>query len=370
MKHTRRRALGLASTALCLACALTACGANGGQEGRNGNLGAAVSFTKPPTRLPVTTPVSKPIPTGLKVVFINNGYPESLSYWNGFQAASNVLGWDATSVKFDPTNPASIQSSIDSAIATKPDAVVVLGLVTQQFESSIATAKAAGVPLISAATPDPSTAGLYTILRSDVEYAYDGKMVADAIAADANSAGKTAHILQLTVPEIQVLKYEDSGLSDELPKKCTKCTVDTLPITLANLNSGAFTQQVVSYLQGHPDIDYIAADAGQLEDGLRAALAQAGLNHVTTFGFQPSNVQVKELQGGQAGAWAVQPLGADGWAIADLIARIKVGDSTTLWNNEHLGYLLTSGNSKGVNPDDPEFPSGYQGQFKKLWGKS
>ncbi len=47
----------------------------------------------PPTALPVTTPVSKPIPADLKVTFIQGGYPEALTVLTGLKAAAATLGW-------------------------------------------------------------------------------------------------------------------------------------------------------------------------------------------------------------------------------------------------------------------------------------
>ena len=166
-----------------------------------------------------------------------------------------------------------------------------------------------------------------------------------------------------------VLGVEDEGVKSELAVKCKSCTQDIININLPDVFNGNYTQQVVSYLQAHPEINYIVSDAGQLEDGLGAALNQTGITGVTRYGFSPTNIQVKELQSGQPGAWVAQPYQEGGWEVVDEIARIVTGGPTHLWDGEQLVYLLDSSNAKGVNPDDPEFPAGYQALFTKMWGK-
>ena len=77
----------------------------------------------------------------------------------------------------------------------------------------------------------------------------------------------------------------------------------------------------------------------------------------------------QRTEGGQPGAWTVQPYQVIGWMIADQIARVTVGDPTDVWDNEHLAYVVTSANAKGVNPSDPEFPAGYRGPVQEAVGQ-
>jgi ribose transport system substrate-binding protein len=323
-----------------------------------------------PTALPVTQPVSKPIPTGLHVIYVSSGVPEALTYLDGLEAAGAVLGWNVTSMEFDPTNPATVDSAITSAIGEKPAAIVLDSLETQQFATEIPAAKAAHIPLFPIVSADGGQNGVYPVLRTNVKNTYAAKVLTDALLADAASSHQTANVLEITVPAFaSVLGPEDAGVKSELAAKCPKCTQSILNVTLPDLTNGAYTQQVVSYLQSHPDINYIISDAGQLEDGLGAALQQAGLTNVKRYGFTPTNIQIEELRSGQPGAWIATPVQVNAWEVADEIARVMVGDATNLWNDEHLCLLITSANAKDVNASDPEFPADYQQQFKKLWNK-
>lgn len=383
VRSTRR--LGLASAAAAVATLAAACSNSGSStttksdpasEAPTSSSAAidAASYLTPPTALPVTTPVSKAIPTGYKIIFIQGPYPQADTIYKGMSAAAAVLGWSVKHVVYDPTNPATITTSIESAIAERPNAIVLNGVQYEQFSTEIPKATAAHVPLFPTIVPATTVAkaqnGVYPVLNADIENGHAGEILGATLAADAAKTGKTAHVLQLTVPVVKVaLEPEDNGVKSELSARCPDCTRDLLNINLPDVFNGKYTQQVVSYLQSHPNVNYVVSDSGQLEDGLGAALQQAGLANVKRYGLSATNVQINELQSGQPGAWTVQPYQVYGWIIIDRIARVALGDTTDPWADEHMGYVVTAANVKGIDPNDPEFPAGYQHQFMKLWNK-
>ena len=318
----------------------------------------------------MTTPVSKAIPSGKQIIWVATGLPQAVTILKGLKAAAAVLGWSVESIIYDPTNPATINSSIESAIAQDPTAIILNGLLTPQFETEIAKAAAAHIPLIPAATPDAAQSGVFPVLNTDVMNRFAGKMLADVLLSDSSKSAGTVHVLQLTVPAVATyLKPEDDGFKEELTAKCQTCTRDLLNINLPDVFNGNYPHQVVSYLQAHPNTNYIVSDSGQLGDGLGAALQQAGLTNIKRYGMSASNVQINELRGGLGGAWAVQAYQEQGWVIADQVARVIVGDPTNVWDSYDLGYVINAANSKDVDPNDPEFPADYQAQFKQLWNK-
>lgn len=382
------RRIGLAVSTATACAVLAACGSSAGStppaalqsataaatsapsaQASGGPLSSSLP-TAAPSALPVTQPVSKPIPSGLHVIYLSSGVPEAIAYLNGLQAAGKVLGWSVSSMKFDATNPATIDSAIASAIAEKPAAIVLDSLDTQQFATEIPAARGAHIPLFPIVSADKAQGGVYPVLRTNVKQTYAAQVLTDALLADAASSHQTAKVLELTVPAFaSVLGPSDAGVKSELAAKCAACTQSLLDITLPDVLNGNYTQQVVSYLQSHPDINNIISDAGQLGDGLPAALQQAGITTVKDYGFGPTNVQIDELRSGQPGAWISQPEQEGSWEVADEIARVTVGDATNLWDNEHLSLLVTAANAKDVNANDPEFPADYQQLFKKLWNK-
>jgi len=306
------------------------------------------------------------------VIYLSSGVPEAITYLDGLQAAGKVLGWSVTSMKFDATNPATIDSAITSAIGEKPAAIVLDSLDTQQFATEIPAAKAAHIPLFPIVSADGPQDDVYPVLNTSVQRTYAARVLTDALLADASSSHQTASVLELTVPAFaSVLGPTDAGVKSELAAKCPACTQSLLDINLPDVLNGNYTQQVVSYLQSHPDVNYIVSDAAELEDGLAAALQQAGITKVKRYGLGPTNVQFQELISGQPGegAWVVQPKEEGSWEVADEIARVVVGDRTSLWDTERLTLLVTSANATAVNADDPEFPANYRQEFKELWNR-
>jgi ribose transport system substrate-binding protein len=329
---------------------------------------SAVDYLKPPEKLPVTTPLSKPAPTGLHVVLIALPFSQSISLTKGFEEAAAVLNWSVTTLTYDPANPAQLGTSMDTAISQKPDAIVVLAQ-TQQIASYIPQAKAAGIALIPAVTPDKAEEGVYPILRPEANYRLASKMIVDTLVADA--AGKTAHILELHTPEVEaILGTIRVSVKAELSKVCADCTHDVLDVPLADLFSGQYVQQVVSYLQSHPDVKYIISESGQLASGLYAAFASAGISDVTIYGLSATDETIKGLVNGAKGAWSMDTWWVYGWIMADHVARIAVGDPSDVWDDYQLTYLVTSANAADVkDPADPIFPADYKEEFQSMWGK-
>lgn len=366
-RMTRRLIEG--SAAIASIAVLAACGSTV-TSGTTSTAGVAASYTAVPTSIGDATKFTKPIPTGLKVVVALGSTPQSATFLKGVQSAGGVLGWNVSSMTFDQSNPASITSTIDSAIAQKPDAIVVVGLQNATFASSLELAHAAGIPIISAFTADPGAPGLYPLVRTGIEAEYTTKAMTTILLGDAKTRGVTAHVLQLTVPAVgAVFAGKNQGMQTNLAQQCSKCTWASMDIAFPDVFNGQLPSQVVSYLQAHPDVNYVIADAGNLANGLDSAFSQAGMTNVRVFGFDASTVQLKQLQSGAAGAWTVGAYQVDGWMAADLIARIKTGGDTAIWDHAHPDYVVTAANAATANAQDPEFPSDYQNQFKALWGK-
>lgn len=378
MKHPTFRRFGVTVAVGTLALA-AACG-SGASSGSDTSKAASISvseqdvqsYLQPDKTLPVSKPVASPIPGGLNVVFIRLAFSQSVSLLNGLKDAAAVLGWRVTDLVWDVTNPASLSTSFQSAIAQKPDAIVVLGATTDQYAAFIPQARAANISIISTYSPDSPQPGVTPVLTPESEYPYHAQILTDTLLLDAKKAGDTPHVLQLRIPaQDNYTKWINDGVVNELKAKCSGCTRDELDIEQADLFNGQYTQQVVSYLQRHPAIKYIIANGGQTANGLPEALAAAGLNDVKIYGVTATDVQIKKLADGSPGAWTVQPFRVGGWIVADQIARVKTGDATDLWSNEHMGYVVTSQNASQLqNPADPAFPADYQQQFKRLWGKA
>lgn len=369
------RRLGIALTATAVFMLAAACGGSDSPSSSADGSGASkakVLYAEQPTSLPVTEPLTKPAPKDVSVVWVAAQFVQSQQLQAGLSEAAGVLGWNLKTFNYDAANPATIASSIESAIAAKPDVIVLNGLMKADIPGAIAKARAASIPIVLTATPDESENGVYTVLHTGVKDAFSGTQLAANVAAESKDSGTVGHVLQMTVPQVSTyLQPVDEAFEAELADKCPKCTRDLLKIDLADVFNGNAAKQVVSYIQSHPDINYVVPDSSDLGNGLRAALNAAGLNDVKIFGSTVGQAQISELQHGGPGLWTVQSYHVQGWVIADEVLRILVGDPTDLWKDDKsFVYVLSADNADGVDAKDPQFPKGYEDMFKKMWGLS
>lgn len=322
-----------------------------------------------PTALPVTEPVAGDIPSDLTVAYLYNGIDQSTSFLNGMKAGAAELGWEVEEFTYDPANPASFESAVVSAIDSGPDAVVTTALVQQQLDPVYALTSAAEIPLISSVSSTGAGENLFPILTTQVNTAHAANLAAQQLVVDAGD--EPIHVAEVTVPQFaDTLGSMAAEVEAVVTAACDDCTHDLVEVSLTDVLSGQHVGQVVSYLQAHPEVNVLFADAAQIALGLDAQLQQAGLTEVKVYGAIPSSAQLGALEGGAPGAWATFPLEVMGWAMIDTIARAATGDTSNPWEEATLSYVVNSSNVGGLDIDNPEFPEGYQDQFKELWGLS
>lgn len=322
-----------------------------------------------PTELPVTDPVEGEIPAALTVAYLYNGIDQSTSFLNGMKAAGAELGWKMQEFTYDPANPASFESAVASAIKSGPGAIVTTALVQQQLDPVYALTAKAGIPLITSVSSTGADENLYPVLTTQVNTAHAANQTAQQLVLDAGDS--PIHVAEVTVPQFaDTLGSMAAEVEEVVTAACAECSHDLVKVSLADVLSGQHVGQVVSYLQTHPDVNYIFADSAQIALGLDAQLQQAGLADVQVYGAIPSAAQLGAVKGGTPGAWATFPLEVMGWAMIDTVARAVAGDNSNPWQDATLSYVVNSSNVDGIDIENPEFPAGYEDQFKDLWGRS
>lgn len=377
MQMTKSRRLALLPAAAAITLLASACGASDSDGGGGGSTPAAFTqddvahYLVGPKSISATVPLKKPVPSGIDVVWLDNGFEQPGQMLDGFRTAADTLGWNVSVINIDVTNPPTITSSLDSAISQKPDAIVIPGLDREQFEAAVPAAKAAGValiPYLSPVKPDPSS-GIYPLLGTGTVDRDAATALTQVILADAGSDSQTANVLQMTSPEIAaVMAPLDEGVKSTLDADCPDCTYDLVDVPLADVLAGTHVQKVVSYIQRHPDVNALVANSGLTGAGLEAALAQAGLNQVKVYGFAGSSAQLEAFKDGTPGAWVFYPFHEWGWEVADQIARVNGGDDPVPADAATMLQVVTASNVDDVDPDLPDFPENYTDAYKKLWG--
>jgi ribose transport system substrate-binding protein len=144
---------------------------------------------------------------------------------------------------------------------------------------------------------------------------------------------------------------------------------------VSDLTGGAVPQQIVSFLQTHPDINYVYLSYNGLATGVTKAIEAAGLaSKVKTVGTQAAQQELQEIIDGKSPAWSTLPQEYAMWVMADQMARLSVGQ----WSVEEERAAALSPFYLVTTPDmakqlvDLKYgwtgPAGFQDAFKKLWG--
>lgn len=368
INQTGRRWLAVAAVG---ALVLSGCSSRDNDSSGGGGTpdGETSELLTQPTELPVTDPVEGDIPAELTVAYLYNGIDQSTSFLNGMKAASAALGWEVQEFTYDPANPASFESAVGSAIESGPGAIITTALVQEQLDPVYALTSQAGIPLITSVSSTGPDENLYPILTTQVNTAHAANLAAQQLVADAGD--EPIHVAEVTVPQFaDTLGSMAAEVEEVVTGACDDCSHDLFEVSLTDVLSGQHVGQVVSYLQAHPDVNYLFADAAQIALGLDAQLQQAGLTDIQVYGAIPSSAQLGAVKGGAPGAWATFPLEVMGWAMIDSVARAVAGDTTNPWADATLSYVVNSSNVDGIDVENPEFPAGYEDQFKSMWGLS
>jgi ribose transport system substrate-binding protein len=374
MKWSRRLSLPCLGAALALA----ACGSDNGDNASTGSKTAAqqpaskpavaAPPTTPPTEVQVTEPLSKTPPKGKKVIFLQCELPACSRYVNGAKQASKALGWSTTFQVFKNTAPA---AALAQAVAQKPDYIFISGIPVSVLKAPLAQAKAAKIPVFSAADPDkPSAAGF--ALQVGGTLVPDAENIAKWIV---NDSGGKASLVAVTIPQFPVLVGQTDYLKSELPKMCSGCKYDELDVTVEDVGAGAVPAKLTGYLQAHPDVNYVFFTFGDLGKGMGKVLQRAGLrSKVKLTGCCGDSGNAKELMAGDTDAWTIAPNEYSSFAAYDGMARLSIGEDPATFADKVFGspsWVVDSKASveKYLAPTNFDWhgPAGYPGQFEKLW---
>jgi hypothetical protein len=170
-------------------------------------------------------------------------------------AAAKLLGWKVTQLS-TPLTPEGYQSTINQIVQSLTDFAVITALVPGAAVTSQFTALAnAGTKIVELAPSgtSPSAAGpVYGVVVGKPLLSLSGKPMGDAVVADSGGNAKTPFVWDPST----------AALFDPVKKSY----------------SDAVEGQVVSYLQSHPDVTYMAFSLSDEATGVPQAIAAAGLS--------------------------------------------------------------------------------------------
>jgi ribose transport system substrate-binding protein len=308
-RRHRRMVMGFIAIAIALVFTV-ACGSNGSSNNNSGASSSAVAssvsaageaayarYIQRPTDSALGTipPITKPIPKGKLIIYIDCGVETCQALGDAAQQAASFLGWDFKRISTDGT-PAGFQAGWDEAIRLKPAGIIYSGMQIPVIRSRIATAEAQGT-LIAQCCTDFTKPGQYGITYTNWDasvYDAQGQALAALVAHDS---GGTAQTMFMNIPIYASLTAIDSSFTAALPQYCAKCSVVTVNYGIEN--AANWSTQTVAYLRAHPDVKYIVFSADGAFVNVAPALLSAGLSDVKIVGQGPIVQNFSLIEQGQ-----------------------------------------------------------------------
>lgn len=368
-----RRLIGSMAALALLATGVVACDTDSGSSSSSKITGDPIvelkKYLEPPTELTVTTPLSKAPPKGKKAVYLSNGLPVGQLKERGIREGSQALGWEYETLSFDQKNPSSLNSALVSAINGGANVVFIAAVDAKQIEQGLQLAQEKDVLVIDDASGNPKTPGITARLENEVAAKEWGRILGLGIAADIKKNKKPGHLVQVTTPLFAtVLDPTIKEVEKTLKKYCDDCTTDVLEISGNDLFAQKTPQNLVSYLQQHPNVGYISFALSAAEPGTVPALKAAGLHEkMRIFGKGPLPSHLAELKAGDTHGWIAVPYVLSGWMSVDAAARSMVGDPSDVYEKVGTPPWFVTPESDFDPSVTIEVPSDYPDRFTKMW---
>lgn len=382
MKNLLKREVvgGSAAVALILAATVAAgCGSDGnravkasttaaGSPVSNDGLQRARAVvekaTAAATPIDTTTPLSRKPDAGKSIYYIQCGAPACKFVGDSLEQVAGLLKWKLTRVDSGLT-PEKFAAAYTRALNDKPDGVIgapVPRALIGKFIDGLAAAK---IPYIELAEADPVGNGIVARTPGVEEQGVSGEWMADWIIAD--SVGK-ANVAYFHDAGQRVFVNALNGYQSEMKKNCAECKLEIVKAALADSGT-RLPAQVVSYVQAHPDVDYVSMAIGDMAIGVPAALKAAGLGDrvkiVSRVGSPPNfqNIAKNDVEYATVG----ESLPNLAFQAFDGLARSFNGDPLDCCNDAFLSMQLLTRENVGDPAKPFQGASDIAGHFSKLW---
>jgi ribose transport system substrate-binding protein len=329
------------------------------------------SYTQPP-------PSSPPGAKGKSVWWIScsQAVPSCVRPAEAAAEAAKALGIDfhVADGKFNVGG--AFSAAIRTALAAKPDAILLYGVACEAVRGALQDAKAQGVLVMGVETPDCATGE--KMFSVNMKYSTKFEGVVDywhaygATAADyiiAKSGGK-AKIINNAGESEPLQKYVDEGFREEL-KKCPGCEiVETVPYSSPDLvPNGPWIQAFRSALVKHPDATaaYMPWEVMWSIGGAQA-ITESGLKLIS-FGGQAAPDGLDLVRQGKITAiTTARSMEWSGYAGIDSINRALNDEETVV---QGIGFALVD-KTKGLPAQGAEYkpPIDFKAAYQKAWGAS
>jgi len=273
---------------------------------------------------PITDPLASKLPAGKKFVYLQCSTPICAEVGGLLQGAVKAIGGKMTVVNAGAT-ATTAQAAASSALALKPDAVILGAIAPSLFGDGLKALANAGVKLVSLQVDQNVTPfGItFNYLGTNLSLR-NGQLLADWVIANE---GAHANAVLYTLPALDISAPVQQAFEAEMTKNCPSCTVRVVPIDVSTIGTKA-PSTVVTDLQAHPNTNVAVFVSLSAAAGLPAAMKAAGLS-VKTVGFGPTAGNLQDIKDGNLTAALDIDFPVSTWTAVDAAARLLEGAQPT-----------------------------------------
>jgi ABC-type sugar transport system substrate-binding protein len=322
------------------------------------------AHTKDPTSIGISTPITKPIPKGKSIIYVNCGAPACTQMGESLAQAAQVLGWTVSDIVATPT-PAGIQAAFSEAIEKHPNAVVSDGFPAVAYEHQIAQLHAMHAFVVSNNGPD-NTGQNGIDLQTGLTAMNDAgnQLLADKVLIDDGLKGDIGEVFLTGYP---IVADYAQAFVNQVKAKCPSCTITKLVLAPTDIGTTA-AGKIADFLRINPNIKQVYLTYDALALGLPAALKGAGVAQPELYSWAVDNSGLEALEAGQRTAVVPECYPEVGWRWADGLARLFTGTSTAPDETfESFPIWAEAYHNVPTNLNNPPCDPNYQSQFKALW---
>lgn len=269
-----------------------------------------------------TEPAGKP-PAGKNIAIVKvvaSPYPDHQA--EGAEAAAEANGWSFREFTADGT-PTGIESTFRSAMATKPDAVVLCAMPVAFMQKQLADAKKQGIPVVAMTPGLPlgKTPEQWNLLNEVVEPSKSaGETLAYWVIQESPEGAKA---IRLESPEFEDLNRVSKAFAKTLEKGAPEFSVVASVVSPVTDAGGGQTgvNRLATPLRKYTDADFMFINSENWAPTfLQAEVAANRAGEVTALGTN-GDTSIPLIQEGKPIVVIAAPARGLGWFAVDALIR-------------------------------------------------
>jgi len=281
--------------------------------------------------------------------------------------AAEKFGWTVKNYESALT-PEAYVATWNQLMQNPPNLIAYTPVVPDAaIASQLAKAASLGIPVVvmAPAGDRPSKTGpVFASYNGYPEFLQSGSLMGDVVVADGGAGANTVFIWDAAL----------SAIWDPIKQGFTKTVAasGSSPDVVEMPTTGIGTKvpgQVVSYIQSHPNVKYVAFALADYTAGVPEALAAAGLaDKVKIVSRAPQAANLANVKNGKEFATIGEENSSNGWRAIDGLARLSLGKTPDSAWFEPAGWAHIFTATNVTQTTEPPQTPGSPEAFLKAWG--